>query len=241
VSILRRTAVSLGLVALSWMAWRVAVPTVHAAGVPDATVDDAVAATAAVGVVLVLAWVWVSLVAHAAAALPGTIGRIGAAVAGAVTPAACRGAVRVLLGVTSVATPVVPVTLAYAVEPAPYGFAASPTAAADADLADLPGIDRPTMVAGWVPTVPPPAPPTAPHVDVRVVASPPAETEAVLDEVVVRRGDTLWDIAARALGTQATAVEIAAEWPRWYAANRDVIGADPDLIYPGTVLNPPTR
>jgi nucleoid-associated protein YgaU len=32
---------------------------------------------------------------------------------------------------------------------------------------------------------------------------------------------------------------VAASWPRWYAANRRVIGADPDLILPGQILRPP--
>jgi hypothetical protein len=32
---------------------------------------------------------------------------------------------------------------------------------------------------------------------------------------------------------------IAAEWPRWYAANRERIGTDPDLIRPGQRLLPP--
>ncbi|MFW6091404.1 MAG: LysM peptidoglycan-binding domain-containing protein, partial [Actinomycetota bacterium] len=59
------------------------------------------------------------------------------------------------------------------------------------------------------------------------------------DEVVVQRGDTLWAIAARHLGPDATVAEIAAEWPRWYATNRTVIGDDPDLILPGTILHPP--
>ena len=57
--------------------------------------------------------------------------------------------------------------------------------------------------------------------------------------VVVHRGDTLWFIAARHLGPAATAAEIDAEWHRWFAANRDVIGDDPNLISPGQRLSPP--
>jgi nucleoid-associated protein YgaU len=68
----------------------------------------------------------------------------------------------------------------------------------------------------------------------------PRTGSAALDTVVVHRGDTLWSIAARHLGPGATAAEIAHEWPRWYAANRNRIGADPDLILPGTPLVPPT-
>ena len=59
------------------------------------------------------------------------------------------------------------------------------------------------------------------------------------DGYPVRRGDTLWAVVARDLGPYATAAEIAREWPRWYAANRTVIGADPNMIRPGEVLHPP--
>jgi len=61
------------------------------------------------------------------------------------------------------------------------------------------------------------------------------------DTVVVAPGDTLWAIAARSLRPNASTTAIAGAWPRWYAANRSVIGADPDLIIPGTVLRPPTQ
>lgn len=60
------------------------------------------------------------------------------------------------------------------------------------------------------------------------------------EEVVVRPGDSLWDIAADHLGADATDWEIAESWPRWYAANRALIGADPAIIHPGTVLRAPT-
>ncbi|WP_114905425.1 LysM peptidoglycan-binding domain-containing protein [Ornithinimicrobium murale] len=62
---------------------------------------------------------------------------------------------------------------------------------------------------------------------------------AAPDTVVVRSGDTLWDIAARHLGPDADAAQIAQEWPRWHEANRETIGPDPDLLLPGTTLVPP--
>ncbi|WP_307875275.1 LysM peptidoglycan-binding domain-containing protein [Frankia nepalensis] len=58
-------------------------------------------------------------------------------------------------------------------------------------------------------------------------------------EVVVLRGDSLWTIAARHLGPAATDAQVASEWRRWWAANRDVIGPDPNLIHPGQRLRPP--
>ena len=54
------------------------------------------------------------------------------------------------------------------------------------------------------------------------------------------RGDSLWAIAARHLGPHATRRQVAHEWPRWYAANRKVIGPDPNLIRVGQVLTAPT-
>jgi nucleoid-associated protein YgaU len=59
--------------------------------------------------------------------------------------------------------------------------------------------------------------------------------------VVVSPGDTLWAIAARSLPPGATSSEIAAACARWYATNRAVIGADPDLIHPQQRLTPPTK
>jgi nucleoid-associated protein YgaU len=59
--------------------------------------------------------------------------------------------------------------------------------------------------------------------------------------VVVRRGDTLWSIAAAHLDAHATDAEITDAWRRWYAANRGLIGGDPDLVLPGTVLTAPSE
>jgi resuscitation-promoting factor RpfA len=71
--------------------------------------------------------------------------------------------------------------------------------------------------------------------DGRSPDEPPSRDRAV----VVVPGDTLWDIAARELGGEPSNREIAERWPRWYASNRAVIGADPDLILPGQRLSLP--
>lgn len=60
------------------------------------------------------------------------------------------------------------------------------------------------------------------------------------EQVVVRLGDSLWDIAADHLGPDATDWEIAASWPRWYELNRHRIGADPGIILPGMILDAPS-
>lgn len=54
----------------------------------------------------------------------------------------------------------------------------------------------------------------------------------------VRRGDTLWSIAEQLLGTDDPG-SVARYWPKIHRANRDVIGPDPSLIYPGQVLHLP--
>ncbi|CAM3575344.1 LysM domain-containing protein [Occultella aeris] len=70
----------------------------------------------------------------------------------------------------------------------------------------------------------------------------PAGTATGAHEVAP--GETLWSIAAADLardGSTVTEADIAAAWPRWYAANAATIGADPDLIQPGQELVPPTN
>lgn len=58
---------------------------------------------------------------------------------------------------------------------------------------------------------------------------------------VVATGDTLWAIAAAHLSADASNTAVDRAWRRWYAANRAVIGPDPDLITPGQLLLPPVR
>lgn len=62
--------------------------------------------------------------------------------------------------------------------------------------------------------------------------------------VVVEPGDTLWAIAAgwlaaEQVGTPLADAEIAAAVTRWHHANRQALGANPDLIRPGMVLRQP--
>ncbi|MGB3187507.1 MAG: hypothetical protein WBG36_01815 [Ornithinimicrobium sp.] len=59
------------------------------------------------------------------------------------------------------------------------------------------------------------------------------------DSVVVRRGDSLWAIAAHELGAGASDAHISARWSQWYEANRLIIGANPDRILPGQILAHP--
>jgi hypothetical protein len=54
----------------------------------------------------------------------------------------------------------------------------------------------------------------------------------------VRKGDTLWSIAEESLPNHDPR-SVARYWPKIHRANRDVIGPDPSLIYPGQVLHLP--
>lgn len=69
-------------------------------------------------------------------------------------------------------------------------------------------------------------------------AAPPERHPADRVEVVVTAGDSLWSIARAHLSDPSDA-DVAAHWPQWYAANRAVVGADPDLIHPGQILLAP--
>lgn len=54
----------------------------------------------------------------------------------------------------------------------------------------------------------------------------------------VESGDTLWDIAAAHLApAERSAATIHRYWQQVYRANRSVVGADPDVIHPGTRLD----
>ncbi|GIG39665.1 LysM peptidoglycan-binding domain-containing protein [Cellulomonas phragmiteti] len=105
--------------------------------------------------------------------------------------------------------------------------------------ADAPAAGATTHDGGATGAVPVAAP--LPAVGGTTPGAPPsAPVSAPTGTVTVRPGDTLWGLAARALGPDASDAAIAAEWPRWYAANAATIGADPDVLQPGQVLTVPT-
>jgi len=90
---------------------------------------------------------------------------------------------------------------------------------------------------GWQPAAPVASPGLLAAPAVR--AAEEAKTEEA-GAVAVLAGDTLWDIAAQAMGPGASDVEIAMRWPRWYEANRAIIGQNPDVLLPGQILQPPS-
>jgi nucleoid-associated protein YgaU len=86
-----------------------------------------------------------------------------------------------------------------------------------------------------------PVPPLVRLADRDVDATPAAPPAASTHEV--RRGDSLWCIAATTLarrtGERPTSGEIVRFWPTIHQANRDIIGDDPNLILPGQRLTIP--
>ncbi len=100
---------------------------------------------------------------------------------------------------------------------------------------------RPTRPAGPAPTTPSRDPVVPPAHRGTGVPAAGATTGGDGDgAIVVLRGDSLWTIAARHLGPTATPEQISAEWHRWWDANADVIGHDPNVILPGQRLTPPS-
>lgn len=152
--------------------------------------------------------------------LPGAAGRVSAGVVRRIAPRTVRRALEIALGLT-VATGVAcagPASASYGgsgIGPPPREPATAASAVAVPGSLDWP------MAAS---TVTPAA------------TSSPSPAAA---QVVVAPGDTLWDLAARSLGDGARPAVIAQAWPAWWAANRDVIGTDPDLLQPGDRLTPP--
>ncbi|MCE1178891.1 MAG: hypothetical protein LWW86_07640 [Micrococcales bacterium] len=151
-------------------------------------------------------------------------------------PRVCLRLAATILGAGAVLGPV----QAQAAAPPPAATAAQvagpPTPAPTPTPAELAAVPDPgfgSPAPGWTPQ----APPHRPQADHRLVTSGRGDRERT---VVVRRGDCLWSIVERALGPSAGDAEVARAVPRWHAANRETIGADPDRLLPGQVLRPPT-
>ena len=194
---------------------------------PSATPADAVADGAAV--LGLAAWGWLLLGAVLTIA-DGVLPRSGRRLAPPIAPAAWRRLVLTVVGIGALSAPA-------AVAQATPGEPPSPAAV---DTRSDPGRPPATSVAQAIRGLPLPDRPYG------RLATVPKDGATLHDEptrpvrrVVVRSDDSLWAIAERRLGPQATTQAVAAEWQRWYAANRALIGPDPDLITPGMVLHAP--
>lgn len=188
---------------------------------------------------LLLAWLALAALLTMLALVGGELGRRAAPVAARVAPSTLRAAVVVLVG----GSLAVSAGLATAATSTP-GATSTAYAAGAAVRTAHPTADQLESPATTSAVEPSPGPWTGPpagpdRADAALVTSHPAPGRSPDPAVVVRRGDSLWSITARHLGPDATAVQVAREWPRWYAANRAVIGADPELLRPGQRLVPP--
>lgn len=218
-------------------------------GVPVGA-DEALVALLAALAGLGLAWLVLGVALEALSLVPGLVGRSARAASAALSPRVVRRVAGVVLGVgvgvgvggggAQATSPPVAV-LVHEVA----GVVAGPSAATPGDdvpaAVAAPALPDPGWAAtpdpGWVPG----RPVVRPQPDLGALGVRPATPDPARAEVVVRRGDSLWAVAARHLGAGATDAEIAAAWPRWYAANREVVGPDPDVLLPGQVLRAPAH
>lgn len=194
-------------------------------------------------------WLAMGTALSALGQLPGALGQVCRALARAVAPAALRRTVTFVLG-TSLVAAVVPGTAAAAMSAPALATRHTLVLDAPGPIALDPGFHPPTDTS-WTPLDPDrpipewasdsasatTTPTTAPTVQ-PVATTPP--TTAVRD-YVVQRGDSLWSIAARHLGPDATTAQIAVAWPQWYAVNRQTVGPNPDVIRPGQRLTVPAN
>lgn len=250
-----------------WGALQASMGAPHA-WVHDVGADAAAATLCAALLWCVAAWLALGLLALAAAALPGAAGRLGGAVTCRLLP---RAVLRLAAGATGLSVLLAPAWAgaqpAGPAQPAPATSAATLPAPALPGQAPLPApsLPRSSSDAGPPGTPGTPGTPQTPGTPARSTGSTtprrpapqpgprpgysaplprhraPAQGGPAGRAVIVAPGDSLWTIASDRLGRGATPARIAEAWPRWYAANRAVIGPDPALIRPGAVLNAPAH
>ncbi|MEJ5946163.1 LysM domain-containing protein [Pseudokineococcus basanitobsidens] len=238
---------ALGLAALAAALLHVASSSLASALGPAGQVDDAVAGLAAgAGGLLAGAWALGGLLVVAARTAPqasraaGVLHRAG----GRLLPAVLRGALVAALGVGPLAA-AAPALAAPAASGVVLDVTSGTALTVPVDSAATDGARAPDAVGAapdvtWRPTAPVrPKEEATTAAEALVVPAPRPQVGA--GEVVVVRGDTLWGIAARSLPAGADDAEVAATWPAWYAANRHVVGDDPDLLRPGQVLRAPVE
>jgi nucleoid-associated protein YgaU len=240
-------------IASAVLGWAAAAPIGAVRAPGPAPVDALVALGAAVACAGLLAMAAVGATVTLAVAVTGQLVGRWADLAHLLTPHVVRAAVGLVVGVTVVGgqgclvkLTAHPVTVASAAK-----VSVAPTG-------ERPG-RTPQLPPGWSPDRPAAGPGDDGHrgrraPDVHLDASKPTVRGSAtrseragsgsvtrLATVVVQRGDTLWDIAARHLGPGGNNARVAAEWPRWHAANRSTIGPDPNLILPGQRLRVPDQ
>lgn len=223
------TGAALGAALAASLTWALGSMTVDAwrglVGPATPAAEDILAVVASALATLIAAWLGVSTTVTFLAALPGAVGDAAHRVSELIAPQAIRRLVGVVLGGALVAS-------------APGFAVASPGDSGGMGVLAA----RHTLVTPALPDLDPrflavDAPgPLDPHF---VPVGKPAHTSVASGSYVVRRGDSLWHIAARELPTGATVAQIATRWQQWYAANRATIGPDPDRLEVGQQLQTP--
>jgi len=212
---------------------------------------DGILIVVALGGALLSLWVGLGTALSALSALPGALGQASTLLAGRIAPTAVRKVVAFVLG-TALSAALVPGTAvartgheaprAAVVASAQYAAGALGSAVDSAPNASFSLVSDAVHTSDAIHAIHArnetdraPAPSWSPE-----RSTPSANSGDRVVELVVHRGDSLWSIAARHLGPEATTSQIDAEWHRWFAANRLVIGDDPNAIRPGQVLSSPT-
>lgn len=207
--------------------------------------DGAAAVLAQTGLWLCALWMAIAVLSVAASRLPGLLGELASAFAVQAVPAVMRRSIAGAVGASIFLAPLAAsaATPDRAASPPASASASAFGAAPDATSAATSAPASPFGDASWAwPTTsstpqhtdgdPVPAPVPWPHGS----SGPPPTAE-----ITVHRGDSLWAIAARRLGPDADAHQIATVSKQWYQANRHAIGPDPSLIHPGQHLHEPNE
>jgi LysM repeat protein len=209
--------------------------------------DRAAASLAGAAFWLIALWFGIGLLAALASAAPGTIGRLATRFARWLLPAVLIRATAGVAGLAVLAAPVIasaasapttpaaPSSTAIAAPEWPTTHPTVPAPEWPSTVSRSPGLASSTSTTNSTGNA---ASNTARAVTSALAGAGPSDQGAP-PPVVVHAGDSLWAISARSLGTNASPLRVAAEWPRWYAANRAEIGADPSYILPGQVLDAP--
>jgi nucleoid-associated protein YgaU len=193
----------------------------------DSGADTVVADVAAGALWILGVWTAAALALGLVATTPGRAGATARTLLTSLTP-------KVLLRLVALATGAGVLGAPAMAAAAPIGTP-SPATPISSTARPLPAPTLP--LTGTARSTPPPTPSAVPARSTE--PAPPAGRSSDL-RVVVAPGDSLWRIAERAEGPAQSPNRTAAEVGRWYAANRSVIGPDPDLIHPGLRLRPPT-
>ena len=228
----------LGLIAASWALLSVLRQTSAVIFGPGrAAVDELVTAISAAAALVLLVWVALGLLVSVLAVIPGPWGAASRHLQDYIASTAIRRWAALLLG-AAIASTIAPAGAA-ATLPTSTISAPAPewVALGERSLPSFEANEPPAPAPTWTP-----APTRAlPPVTLTTQRQEPSAAEPGAHEITVRRGDTLWDLAAAHLPAEAPDAEIAAAWQQWYAENRAVIGPDPDLILPGQILTAPAR